>query len=217
MEAQSATVRLAYERGSCPDAVDSHYKCRNLHLLAIAPNANSSIMANCSPSVEPINSNAYAHRTRIGTHLVKNKHLEQLLLTKVPHATLDMLSMTPEQWINKQWEMIILDEGSVQKLHCLTDEEKKVFKTFKEIDMMAVIEQASVRQIHLCQGQSINLYFAPDAEREEVNMVHRAAHAMGLKGLYYLRTGSIVKADKVSAEVIREALGDAEECTACHA
>lgn len=214
-EAQRATIKLAYERGSCPDAIDAGYKCRNLHLLAIAPNANSSIMANCTPSVEPINSNAYAHRTRIGTHLVKNQYLEKLLLTKVPHATLEMLGMTQEQWMNKQWEMIILDEGSVQKLHCLTDEEKNVYKTFKELDMMAVINQASVRQIHLCQGQSINLYFAPDAEREEVNKVHRAAYALGLKGLYYLRTGSIVKADKVNQEIIREALGDADECKAC--
>lgn len=214
-EAQHATIKLANSRGSCPDAVDAGYKCRNLHLLAIAPNANSSIMANCTASVEPINSNAYAHRTRIGTHLVKNKYLQRLLELRVPTATLDMLGMTAEQWINKQWELIIQAEGSVQKLHCLTKEDKEVFKTFKEVDMMSVIAQASVRQVYLCQGQSINVYFKPDATREEVNRVHFQAWAKGLKGLYYLRTGSLVKADKVSEAVIREALGDAEECKAC--
>jgi ribonucleoside-diphosphate reductase alpha chain len=217
MEAQRATIKLANIRGSCPDAVDAGFKCRNLHLLAIAPNANSSIMANCTPSVEPINSNAYAHRTRIGTHLVKNKYLQRLFEQRVPVSLLDMMGMTADEWINKQWMLVIKDEGSVQKLHCLSDEEKEVFKTFKELDMMSVINQASVRQIHLCQGQSINIYFKADATKAEVNKVHFQAWAKGLKGLYYLRTGSLVKADKVSEAVVREALGDAEECTACHA
>jgi ribonucleoside-diphosphate reductase alpha chain len=216
-EAQRATIRLATIRGSCPDAVDAGYKCRNLHLLAIAPNANSSIMANCTASIEPVNSNAYAHRTRIGTHLVKNQYLQELLENKVPWKTLNMMGMTSTEWINKQWELIIQNEGSVQKLHCLSDDEKAVFKTFKEINMIAVINQASARQEFLCQGQSVNLYFKANADKGLVNYIHYMAWKMGLKGLYYLRTGSVVQADKVSSAIVREILGDAEECTACHA
>lgn len=217
-EAQKATLRLATERGSCPDAVEAGYKARNLHLLAIAPNANSSIMANCTPSIEPINSNAYAHRTRIGTHLVKNRHLEILLRKKAVEKInmIHMLGMTEEQWVNKQWEIVIRDEGSTKNLSCLTEHEHNVFKTFKEINMIWVVRQAAARQRFLCQGQSLNLYFAPDADRGEVNFIHRYGHKLGLKGFYYLRTGSVVKADKISEEVIRELLGDADECTACH-
>ena len=214
-QAQERSLYLAKTRGSCPDAVDTGYVARNLHLLAIAPNANSSIICNCTASIEPINSNAYPHRTRIGTHLIKNQYLERLLVTKAPVKTLEMMGMSVESWVKKQWTIVLQDEGSVKNLTCLTAHERNVFKTFKELDMHAVIRQAGVRQRHLCQGQSINLYFAPVCEKSYFNSVHTLAHQLRLKGLYYIRTGSVAKADKLSTSVIREILGDAEECVAC--
>lgn len=123
--------------------------------------------------------------------------------------------MSVESWVKKQWTIVLQDEGSVQNLTCLTAHEKNVFKTFKELDMHAVVRQAGVRQRHLCQGQSINLYFAPVCAKSYFNSVHTLAHQLRLKGLYYIRTGSVAKADKLSTSVIREILGDAEECTAC--
>lgn len=214
-QAVTRSLELARTRGSCPDAVDTSYIARNLHLLAIAPNANSSIICNCTPSIEPINSNAYPHRTRIGTHLIKNKFLEALLLTKAPLKTLELMGMTVEAWMKKQWEMVLTNGGSVQKLSCLNAHEKEVYKTFKELDMHAVVRQAGIRQKHLCQGQSVNLYFAAKCTKALVNSVHDLAHKLKLKGLYYLRTGAVAQADKLSTAVIREILGDADECVAC--
>lgn len=214
-QAQERSLHLAKTRGSCPDAIDAGYVARNLHLLAIAPNANSSIICNCTPSVEPINSNAYPHRTRIGTHLVKNPYLEKLLLTKAPLKTLEMMGMTVADWVKKQWAIVLKDEGSVKNLSCLNEHEKEVYKTFKELDMHAVVRQAGIRQKHLCQGQSINLYFAAKCCKKLFNSVHMLAHKLRLKGLYYIRTGAQAKADKLSTAVIREILGDAEECVAC--
>lgn len=198
------TVQLGKERGVPPDLEGG--TARNAHLLAIAPNANSSIICGCSPSIEPVKDNAYAHRTRIGTHLVKNKYLERVL-QKVGRNTSEV------------WESIILNEGSVQHLDFLTDYEKDVFKTFRELDQHWVVEQAAARQLYLCQGQSVNLTFPANADRGYVNSVHLKAYKDGLKGLYYLRTSSGAKTDNVGKALERRALSSVlnnEECLSCH-
>jgi len=176
---------------------------RNAHLLAIAPNANSSIIVGCSPSIEPMKSNAYTHRTRAGAHLVKNQYLEKLLEEKGQN--------TPEVW-----QTIILNDGSVQHLDFLSDWEKDVFKTAFELDQGWVVDHAAHRQEFICQGQSVNLFFPAGADKAYVNAVHLRAWKGGLKGLYYLRTTAGVSADKISQKVVRNALKDSDECLACH-
>lgn len=203
-KATARSQALAKTRGEPEDIVGSGM--RNAHLFAIAPNANSSIICNCSPSIEPVKDNAYAHRTRIGTHLVKNKYLEVLLDKKGKNT-------------DAIWESIILNEGSVQHLPFLSAFEKDVFKTFKEIDQHWVIEQAGVRQDYICQGQSVNLSFPAGAARSYFNSVHLKAHRSGLKGLYYVRTSSGAKTDQVSKQLERTALSSIlnnEECLSCH-
>lgn len=203
-KATARSQSLAKTRGEPEDIVGSGM--RNAHLFAIAPNANSSIICNCSPSIEPVKDNAYAHRTRIGTHLVKNKYLEVLLDKKGKNT-------------DAIWESIILNEGSVQHLPFLSAFEKDVFKTFKEIDQHWVIEQAGVRQDYICQGQSVNLSFPAGAARSYFNSVHLKAHRSGLKGLYYVRTSSGAKTDQVSKQLERTALSSIlnnEECLSCH-
>lgn len=176
---------------------------RNAHLLAVAPNANSSIIVGCSPSIEPMKSNAYTHRTRAGAHLVKNQYLEKLLEEKGQN--------TPEVW-----QTVILNDGSVQHLDFLSDWEKDVFKTAFELDQGWVVDHAAHRQEFICQGQSVNLFFPAGADKAYVNAVHLRAWKGGLKGLYYLRTTAGVSADKISQKVVRNALKDSDECLACH-
>lgn len=200
-EAVKASIQLADNKGAAPDMVGSGM--RNAHLLAIAPNANSSIIAGCSPSIEPWKSNAYTHRTRAGAHLIKNKHLEAVLRE---HGIDD----------DETWSSIVLAQGSVQHLVQLSELEKDVFKTAFELDQGWVVDQAAHRQEYICQGQSVNLFFPAGSEKSYVNSVHLRAHKAGLKGLYYLRTSAGVVADKVSQKVTRNALRDAEDCLACH-
>jgi len=200
-EAVIETELLAEERGEPFDLEGSGV--RNAHLLAIAPNANSSIISGCSPSIEPIKSNAYVHRTRAGAHLVKNKYLEKLLEEK-------------DQNTDAVWQSIILNEGSIQHLDFLDEYEKAVFKTAFEIDQAWVVDHAADRQQYICQGQSVNLFFPAGANKGHVNSVHIRAWNRCLKGLYYLRTTAGVSADKISQKVVRNALKDAEECVACH-
>ena len=204
-DALESTHELAKERGESPDMAGTGR--RNAHLLAIAPNANSSIICGCSASIEPIKSNAYTHRTRAGAHLVKNKALERIL---------------EEHGENTEatWKSIIASEGSVQHLDFLSDHEKSVFKTAFELDQAWVIEHAAKRQEFICQGQSVNLFFPAGSPKSYVNSVHIKAWKDGLKGLYYLRTNAGVSADKVGASVKRNALKDfsgedAEECISC--
>ena len=192
---------LAKERGEPADLEGSGV--RNAHLLAIAPNANSSIIVGCSPSIEPVKSNAYVHRTRAGAHLVKNKYLEKLLNL---HGKND----------DETWQSIILNDGSVQHLYFLSDEDKQVFKTAFELDQAWVVDHAAHRQGYICQGQSVNLFFPSGSDKGYVNSVHLRAWKSGLKGLYYLRTTAGVSADKISMKITRNALKDAEECLACH-
>jgi ribonucleoside-diphosphate reductase alpha chain len=206
-EAVLETEQLAKERGECPDMKST--RRRNSHLLAIAPNANSSIICGTSPSIEPSKANAYTHRTRAGSHLVKDKYLEEELekIGKNDATT---------------WSSIITNGGSVQHLKFLSDEVRGVFKTAIEIDQNAIVTQAADRQKYLCQGQSLNIFFAAGASKADLHKVHYNAWKEGCKGLYYLRTETSNKAENVSTKVVREALKDyetqamsQEECVAC--
>jgi ribonucleoside-diphosphate reductase alpha chain len=203
-QAINQTVYLAAERGSCPDIEG----VRNSHLLAIAPNANSSILAGCSPSIEPWKSNAYTHRTRVGSHLVKNPYLDKVIKAHNPDI----------EWVEAQWKSIILSEGSVQHLKWLSDWHKDVYKTAFELDQRWVVDHAAARQPFICQGQSVNLFFPAGTDKAYVNEVHLRAFNKKLKGLYYLRTSAGAKADNVSVKATRVALkdyADDDECLSC--
>jgi len=182
---------LAKSRGEYLDGVGTGK--RHSHLLAIAPNASSSIILSTSPSIEPVKANAYTHRTRAGSFLVKNKYLEKLLEDKGVNT-------------DSVWTSIITNKGSIQHLKYLTDEEKAVYKTADELNQSWVVRHASDRQPYICQGQSVNLFFPSGASKAYVNRVHIQAWADGLKGLYYLRTESTAKAENVSEKVERVAL-----------
>ena len=204
------TLVMGLQRGEAPDMQGTGR--RNSHLLAIAPNANSSIIVSTSPSIEPSKANAYTHRTRAGSHLVKNKYLEQEL-KKTKRNTQDV------------WSSIITNGGSVQHLDFLSEKVKAVFKTAIEIDQLVLVEQAADRQEYLCQGQSLNLFFPAGADKKELHRSHFAAWKLGTKGLYYLRTESSQRAENVSEKVARDQLKDFEtqtieaqsqdECVAC--
>ena len=207
-EAKEESLTMGKQRGEAPDMEGTGR--RNAHLLAIAPNANSSIICGTSPSIEPLKANAYTHRTRAGSHLVKNKYLEEVLEEKGKNT-------------DKVWTDIITNGGSVQHLSFLTNDEKNVFKTAIEIDQMKIVDQAGTRQRFLCQGQSVNLFFSAGAERKYLHKVHFNAWQRGVKGLYYLRTETTQKAENVAEKVQRDALKDyqtqelqsQEECVAC--
>ena len=190
-EAHAETELLAEERGEYPDGIGSGK--RNSHLLAIAPNASSGIILSTSPSIEPTKANAYTHRTRAGSFLVKNKYLTQLLEEKGQNT-------------DSTWTSIITKKGSVQHLPFLTEGEKAIFKTADELDQMWVVQHAAERQDYICQGQSVNLFFPSGANKSYVNRVHFSAWKKGLKGLYYLRTESKQRAENVSEKVERVAL-----------
>jgi ribonucleoside-diphosphate reductase alpha chain len=204
-EAIKESEWLAIERGEPSDLIGTGR--RNAYLLAIAPNANSSIITGCSPSIEAWRDNYFVHRTRIGSHVVKNKYL-QVVLAGYAKDTQEV------------WESVLEMQGSVQHLEFLTQRERDIFKTFGELDQHWVVRHAATRQRHVCQGQSVNLFFPAKSPRNYVNSVHRLAHKLKLKGLYYLRTTTGHAAENVNAKVARIALGDAaattEECVACH-
>ena len=190
-EAVAETELLAKERGEYPDGEGTGR--RNSHLLAIAPNASSGVILSTSPSIEPLKANAYTHRTRAGSFLVKNKYLEELLKQK-------------GQSNDATWTSIITKKGSVQHLPFLTEGEKAIFKTADELDQNWVVQHAADRQKYICQGQSVNLFFPSGAPKSYVNQVHLRAWKEGLKGLYYLRTESKQRAENVSEKVERVAL-----------
>ena len=200
-KADDTTRQLAVERGACPD--DDSASVRNAHLLAIAPNASSSIICgNTSPSIEPFRANAYTQKTKSGSHLHKNKYLEEVLEKY-------------EKNTSEVWSSIITNRGSVQQLDFLTEEEKNVFKTAVEINQAWVIEHASMRQEFICQSQSVNLFFPPDVNKGDLHNAHMLAWAKNMKTLYYLRSEAISRADNVSNEVKREIIFEQEGCLSC--
>ena len=200
-DAMEETLQLAVERGACPD--DDSCRVRNAHLLAIAPNASSSIICgNTSPSIEPFRANAYTQKTKSGSYLQKNKFLEELL---EKYGKND----------DKTWRDIVTNKGSVQHLEFLSEAEKEVFKTAVEINQAWVIEHAAERQQFICQSQSLNLFFPPDVNKGELHNIHMVAWAKNLKTLYYLRSEAISRADNVSNEVKREIIFEQQDCLSC--
>ena len=185
---------------------------RNSHLLAVAPNANSAMIAGTSASIEPIKSNSFVHKTRIGSHLIKNRHLEVVMEEHRLRLGKD------EDWLAKEWRGIGHHNGSVQHLDYLSSWEKDVFKTAFELDQHWVVQHAGDRQQFICQGQSVNLFFAAGSDKNYVSQVHLAAWKAKLKGLYYLRTSAASSAENLGQKVERVALKDFMEedtCLAC--
>ena len=203
-EAERATRTLAEERGPCPDGKD--YGVRNAHLLAIAPNASSSIICgNTSPSIEPYRANAFTQKTKTGSSLLKNEYLENVLQ--------DLGEDTDEVW-----KSIVTSSGSVQHLDFLDDWTKDVFKTAVELDQRWVIEMAADRQEHICQSQSLNVFFPADVSKQELHAIHMMAWKRGVKTLYYLRSEAIKRAETISDEVLRQRIFesiDDDGCLAC--
>ena len=216
-----ANLKLGAERGEAPDAAGTGR--RFSHMMAIAPNASSSIlMGNTSPSIEPYRANAYRQDTLSGSFLNKNKHLDKVIMK---HLSPDGSPLTPkgEDEYQQIWSSIIANDGSVQHLEWLSDWDKDVFKTSMEIDQRWVIQHAADRQQYIDQAQSLNLFFRPDANLKYLHAVHFMAWKGGLKTLYYCRSEKIGKADKVSKRIEREvikeldmkAIADGDTCLAC--
>jgi ribonucleoside-diphosphate reductase alpha chain len=210
----NANIELGKERGEAPDAAGTGY--RFSHLMAIAPNASSSIiMGNTSPSIEPYRANAYRQDTLSGSHLNKNKFLDVLIREEADRHK--------DGWYDEMWSSIIANDGSVQHLDWLDDWSKDVFKTSMEIDQRWVVEHAADRQEHIDQAQSLNLFFRPDANVMYLHAIHFLAWKKGLKTLYYCRSEKMGKADKVSKKIERnvikeldmKSLVDGNECLAC--
>jgi len=214
-----ANLELGTERGEAPDAKGTGQ--RFSHLMAIAPNASSSIlMGNTSPSVEPYRANAYRQDTLSGSHLNKNKFLNRVIEN---HLNSDPDGSISTDDYNEIWSSIIANDGSVQHLTWMDDYTKDVFKTSMEIDQRWVVEHAADRQKYIDQAQSINLFFRPDVNVKYLHACHFLAWKQGLKTLYYCRSEKLAKADKVSKKIERniiqeidlKSIADGNECLAC--
>jgi ribonucleoside-diphosphate reductase alpha chain len=211
-EADEASVSLAQEKGPCPDAADCGIMERFSNKMAVAPTASISIIANnSSPGIEPYAANSFTQKTLSGSFIVRNKNLVQLLESK---------GMNTE----KVWSSIATHEGSVLQLDCLTQEEKDVFKTAQEIDQRWLIELAADRASFICQGQSLNVFLPGNVTKQHLHDVHFAAWKKGVKGMYYARSTSLQRAEKVGHKVVGQELANDltvkknnnyEECLSC--
>jgi len=213
-EADKASVKLAEERGPCPDAAEVLIKERFSNKLAIAPNASSSIYCGgTSPGIEPYPSNSYNHKTLGGTFNVRNRFVKAILQK---HGKDD----------EETWTSITVQGGSVQHLDFLTEHEKDVFKTAFEIDQRWVIEHAGDRAGYICQAQSLNVFLPADVDKTELHMVHYMAWKKGVKSLYYCRSKSLQRAEVISINKPKEEMAKAlakqaeeadkyGECIAC--
>jgi len=203
-EAKNASNQLCVERGPCHDGY--HAGVRNAHLLAVAPNASSSIICgNTSPSIEPYRANAFTQKTKSGSSLLKNEYLEHVL-------------QELDQDTDEVWKSIITNNGSVQHLDFLDDWTKDVFKTAVEIDQRYIIEMAADRQKEICQSQSLNVFFPANVSKQELHAIHMMAWKKKVKTLYYLRSEAIKRAETVSDEALRQYIFDSmdeEGCLAC--
>ncbi len=205
-----ASKNLAKERGACPDALEVGIQERFSNKLAIAPTASISIIAgNSSPGIEPFAANSFTQKTLTGSFNVRNKNLVKLLESKGKNS-------------EDIWSSITINEGSVQHLNFLDEHEKLVFKTAQEIDQRWMIDLSAERQEYICQAQSLNIFVPGNVSKKYLHDIHFRAWQKGLKSLYYCRSTSIQRADKVSNKTIKDDIKFAddkenkyEECLAC--
>ena len=206
-EAQSANEKLGAERGSPADMEGTGL--RHSHVIAIAPNASSSVICGgTSPSIEPLRANAFSQKTLSGTFLMKNKYLERVLIRHDRN--------------NKEvWKSIVTNGGSVQHLDFLSDEEKKVFKTAIEMDQRLLVDLAADRQQYICQSQSLNLFLPPDVDTKTLHGIHLRAWKGKVKTLYYMRSQALKKVENLSSKIERTIRQDYQQeeaaCVACEA
>ncbi len=190
----TASRKLAEERGACPDAAEVNVMERFSNKLAIAPTASISIIAgNSSPGIEPYAANSFTQKTLSGSFNVRNKHLIKIL---------------EEYGMNNEdvWSSISSHEGSVAHLDFLSDDEKMVFRTAPEIDQRWILEHAADRTPFICQAQSVNLFLSPDIHKRDLHLLHFNAWKKGVKSLYYCRSTSMQRAEKVSHKVASNGL-----------
>jgi ribonucleoside-diphosphate reductase alpha chain len=194
-QAEAASRKLAEEYGEpvwCKGT-----GMRNTHLLAIAPTvSNSTISGGVSAGIEPIPANVYTFNSSKGTFIRKNPVLEEYLDKKGHNS-------------EEVWQQILKDRGSIANLpeDVMPFEDKEVFLTFAEINMLQLVEQAAVRGKYIDQAQSLNLAFDPGDSPKFINLVHQTAWKLGLKTLYYLRTDSVINGDLGSRTSV--------DCEAC--
>jgi ribonucleoside-diphosphate reductase alpha chain len=169
---------------------------RNTHVMAVAPTVSNSRINSCSAGIEPQPANVYVFNGAKGTFIVRNPELEKLLISKDKNQ-------------DKVWDQILVDNGSVANLSndIITEDEKEIFLTFPEINQLALIQQAAIRQKYIDQTQSLNVAFDPTDSPKWINQVHMEAHKLGIKTLYYLRTDSVIKGDLGSRT--------SDECISC--
>jgi ribonucleoside-diphosphate reductase alpha chain len=193
-EADIATAKLAEIFGE-PEVLKG-YGIRNTTVLAIAPTTSSSaILGQTSPGIEPFSSNYFKAGLAKGNFIRKNKYLKELL---------------EDKGIDNEdtWRSIMLNQGSVQHLNELTEKEKLIFKTFKEISQLEIIQQASIRQKYIDQSQSLNINIPANLPVKEVNQLIIEAWQLGIKTLYYQRSQSVSKETVVQNLV---------QCVSCEA
>ena len=203
IESERASMALAETFGEPLWCRGSGY--RNTHLRAIAPTvSNSKLSGNVSPGIEPWAANVFTEQSAKGTFIRKNPTLKKVLR----RHKIDT---------EKVWNKILKDGGSVQNVKELDDvmlgkyndiPAKEVFKTFKEINQLELVNQAGIRQQYIDQSVSLNLAFPSVATPKWINKVHMEAWKKGIKTLYYMRTESVLRGD-----IADQAMD--ENCLAC--
>ena len=210
----AASIKLAEERGACPDAADYGIMERFSNKTAIAPTASISIIrGGASPGIEPVAANSYTHKTLSGSFNVRNRYLKELLAKH-------------EKDTDEVWSSITTNQGSIMHLDFLSDHEKDVFKTAFEIDQRWLIDHSADRTPYISQAQSLNVFLPADVHKRDLHQVHFQAWKKGLKSLYYCRSKSIQRAEVINQTVanaaknqpVAPASGEAanyEECLSC--
>jgi ribonucleoside-diphosphate reductase alpha chain len=216
-----ANILLAEEKGACPDAKEVGAKKRFSNTMAIAPTASISIICgNSSPGIEPYAANSFTQKTLTGSFTVRNKNLVKLLTEKGKNN-------------EETWSSISTNEGSVQHLDFLNEHEKLVFKTAQEIDQQWLVDLCADRTPYISQAQSLNIFLPGNVHKRILHKLHFDAWKKGVKSMYYCRSTSMQRAEKISHQVVTEnndpakpandsnhnpenaSSGNYEECLAC--
>tara|TARA_E500000331_G_scaffold298089_1_gene297723 strand:- start:167 stop:2098 length:1932 start_codon:yes stop_codon:yes gene_type:complete len=209
-EVDLASKKLSHERGPCLDAEEYGFKERFSNKTAIAPTASISIICGgASPGVEPVAANSYTHKTLSGSYNVKNRYLKNILEKYGKNN-------------DEVWSSITTNQGSVNHLDFLSQNEKDVFKTAFELDQRWIVELGADRTPYISQAQSINIFLPADVHKKDLHQIHFQAWKKGLKSLYYCRSKSIQRAENINNNLSTNASKkesneskDYEECLSC--
>ena len=182
-ESHKASQALAEERGVFPNWKGSVWekrgiKMRNATTTTVAPTGTISIIADCSSGIEPIYALAFKRMNILDGE-------EFFEINPIFEDALKQLNLYNDEMLER-----IAESGSIQEIHEIPEEIRRVFKCALDIDAEWHVRMQAAFQKYTDNAVSKTINMPNSATRKDVEKAFMLAYELKCKGLTVYRDGS---------------------------